>query len=109
MTREEQIVAETFQGLNDLIEDLELAEFYKDVILTILVEYRENYNKLKEAYGLLKDYTVLLGDEIDDMVSIAYMNHWSSKKVDEGVLLRKKIMDAELAVKIREEELFKIN
>lgn len=43
----------------------------------------------------LKDYIVLLGKEIDSLVSMAYVHGWRSSLVEEGVQRRKRIEELE--------------
>ena len=38
----EQIVKENFQGLDELIQDKELLQFYKDLIVTCIKEYSKD-------------------------------------------------------------------
>ncbi len=45
-----EIVQENFKGLDELIEDKDLLEFYKDLIATCMEEYHEQ--KMTEFYTL---------------------------------------------------------
>jgi hypothetical protein len=38
-----------------------------------------------------EDYILLLGEELNEVVSIAYMKGWKSKRVEQGKILREKI------------------
>ncbi len=64
----------------------ELAEKYK--------RQRDEARELAEAY---KEYAQLLGDEINDMVTLAHVHGWQSPRIEQGKVLREKIKQLEAA------------
>ena len=46
---------------------------------------------MTELIKTYEDYIRLLGDEINDLIGIAYIHGWESKNVDKGRELRDKI------------------
>jgi hypothetical protein len=57
-------------------------------------ELKAENEKLKKAITLLQEYIKLLGEEIDDLVGIAYAHGWKSSRFEKGKELREKIAEA---------------
>lgn len=75
--------------------------FDREDELNKLYEFAENLERQRdEARELVKayqDYTQLLGDEISDTASVAYVHGWRSNRYEQGKVLREKIKQLEAA------------
>jgi len=56
---------------------------------------RKGRDEARELVKAYQDYAQLLGDEINDMTSVAYVHGWRSNRYEQGKVLREKIKQME--------------
>jgi hypothetical protein len=61
----------------------------------VVIDAPEEISELVNAY---EDYIRELGEEINELVSVAHVNGWKSTRLERGLIARKRIADAKEAI-----------
>jgi hypothetical protein len=61
----------------------------------VVIDAPEEISELVNAY---EDYIRELGEEINELVSVAHVRGWKSSRLERGLIARKRIADAKEAI-----------